>query len=416
MIRMGSVLAAALALAAAWPAWADFDAGRAAFDAGRFDEAVAEWRAAAESGDARAMLALGGLHARGLGAPQDYAAAHMWLDLAAGRGEAAAAEKRDALAARMTAEQVAAARDRAARWRPGGGVDAPPPASPAPAPLRGAAAEGEGAAAEWEGRVGETFRDCARCPEMVVVPPGNFAMGSPPSEEERSGGEGPVRRVSIPAPFAVGVHKVTRGEFSRLVSATGHAAGDSCWIRGDGDWEERSGRDWRSTGFSQTDDHPAVCVSWGDARAYAGWLSRSTGAHYRLLSEAEWEYAARAGTATRYHWGDDVGRGRANCDGCGSRWDNRSTAPVGSFAANAFGLHGVHGNAWEWTRDCWNAGYEGAPRDGRAWEGGDCSRRVIRAGSWNFAPGELRSANRFGYGARSRDFDLGFRVARTLAR
>lgn len=388
MIRIGNTLAAALALA--WPALADFDAGRAAFDAGRFDEAAAEWRAAAESGDARAMLALGGLHARGLGAPQDYVAAHMWLDLAAGRGEAAAAEKRDALAARMTAAQVAAARDRAARRRSGEpGADAR--------------------------RVGETFRDCAHCPEMTAVPPGSFAMGSPSSEEERGDGEGPVHRVSVPAPFAVGVHKVTRGEFSRFVSATGHATGDSCWIREDGDWEERDGRDWRNPGFSQTDDHPAVCVSWHDARAYAGWLSRETGANYRLLSEAEWEYAARAGTATRYHWGDDIGRGRANCDGCGSRWDNAGTAPVGSFAANAFGLHGVHGNVWEWTRDCWNADYEGAPRDGGAWEGGDCSRRVIRAGSWNFAPGELRSANRFGYGARSRDFDLGFRVARTLA-
>lgn len=396
MIRIGSALAAALALAAAAPARADFDAGRAAFDAGRFDEAVAEWRAAADSGDARAMLALGGLHARGLGAPQDYVAAHMWFDLAAGRGEAAAAEKRDALAGRMTGEQVAAARERAARWRPGG-----------------AAAGEEDIAAEWGGRVGETFRDCAHCPEMAVVPAGSFAMGSPPSEEERGGGEGPVRRVSVPAPFAVGVHEVTRGEFSRFVSATGRSTGDSCWVRGDGDWEERSGRGWRSPGFSQTDAHPAVCVSWDDARAFAGWLSRKTGANYRLLSEAEWEYAARAGTATRYGWGDDIGRGRANCDGCGSRWDNEGTAPVGSFAANAFGVHDVHGNVWEWTRDCWSEDYEGAPRDGSAREDGDCSRRVIRSGSWNFAPGELRSANRFGYGARSRDFDLGFRVART---
>ena len=174
-----------------------------------------------------------------------------------------------------------------------------------------------------------------------------------------------------------------------------YGKGNACRTYEGGEWKERSGRSWRNPGFSQTDGHPVVCVNWTDAKVYVGWLSGKTGEGYRLLSESEWEYVARAGTGTaRYWWGDEIGRNRANCDGCGSRWDNRQTAPVGSFSANGFGLYDVHGNVWEWVEDCRNESYAGAPTDGSAWESGDCSRRVLRGGSWGSGAGDLRSANR----------------------
>ena len=245
-------------------------------------------------------------------------------------------------------------------------------------------------------RIGETFRDCPHCPEMAVVPAGSFMMGSPPSEGGRFADEGPVHRVAFAAPFAVGAFEVTFAEWDACVSAGGcggYRPDDEGWGRG---------------------SRPVVNVSWDDAQSYVEWLSRSTGEDYRLLSESEWEYVARAGTSTRYWWGNDIGLARANCDGCGSQWDDRSTAPVGSFAANAFGLHDVHGNVWEWTGDCWNGRYEGAPSDGRAWEGGGCSNRVLRGGSWYSVPQLLRSALRYNNDAGLRYDSSGFRVARTL--
>ena len=160
---------------------------------------------------------------------------------------------------------------------------------------------------------------------------------------------------------------------------------------------------------------PVVNVNWNGAKAYVRWLSDKTGKQYRLLSEAEWEYAARGGTTTRYSWGDDIDRNRANCEGCGSRWDDKQTAPVGSFAANPFGLYDVHGNVWEWVEDCGNRSYAGAPSDGRAWTRGDCRRRVLRGGSWVDIPRYLRSAFRFGGRSGNRSSNWGFRVARTLA-
>ena len=238
-------------------------------------------------------------------------------------------------------------------------------------------------------------------------------MGSPPSEEGRDDDEGPVHHVTIPVRFAVGVYKVTFGEFGRFVSSTGRSMGNECRTYEGGEFKERSGRSWRSPGFSQTDLHPAVCVSWEDAQAYVAWLSGETGEAYRLLSEAEWEYVARAGTTTRYHWGDDIGRNLANCDGCGSRWDDKSTSPVGSFGANAFGLHDVHGNVREWVEDCWNDSYAGAPRDGSAWMSGDCSHHGLRGGSWWGYPQWIRAAYRSLYDSGIRD-NIGFRVARTV--
>ena len=237
--------------------------------------------------------------------------------------------------------------------------------------------------------VGEVFRDCPHCPEMVVVPSGSFMMGSPFSEEGRDSNEGPRHRVTIGSPFAVGVYEVTFNEWDACASAGG------CGSYRPGGW----GRGRR----------PVVNVSWDDARSYVRWLSRETGEAYRLLSESEWEYVARAGTVTRYWWGDNIGRNRANCGVCGSSWDNERTAPAGSFAANGFGLHDVHGNVWEWVQDCWSDSYAGTPSDGRAWEGGNCSGHVLRGGSWVTLP---RGRVRIGSG--SRGSDVGFRVARTF--
>ena len=158
-----------------------------------------------------------------------------------------------------------------------------------------------------------------------------------------------------------------------------------------------------------------VNVDWNQVQTYVMWLSEKTGKGYRLLSEAEWEYVARAGSGTRkYSWGNEIGRNRANCDGCGSRWDGKQTAPVGSFGANGFGLHDVHGNVWEWVEDCWNGTYAGAPADGSAWEEGGCNRRVVRGGSWGLAPRYIRSAYRFRFDTGGRGFSIGFRVARSL--
>ena len=272
---------------------------------------------------------------------------------------------------------------------------------------------------------GHKFRDCPECPEMVVVPEGSFMMGSPEGEADRDDDEDP-HRVTIARPFAVGVHEVTRGEFARFVEATGRSMGNACATYVDGGWEERSGRHWRNPGFSQTDAHPVVCVNWDDAKAYVRWLSGETGEEYRLLSESEWEYVARAGTRTARYWGEgesgqcryangadeasgDFDWGKVSCnDG------HAGTAPVGSFQANEYKLRDVLGNVWEWVEDCWNGSYAGAPTDGRAWESGDCGQRVLRGGSWFFHPGLLRSANR-GWGITGdRIDDVGFRIARTL--
>ena len=188
---------------------------------------------------------------------------------------------------------------------------------------------------------------------------------------------------------------------------------------------------WRTPGFNQADGHPVVCVSWEDAKAYVKWLSRETGERYRLLSESEWEYVARAGTGTSWYWGDGESGQCTHANGADRalkrrygdwKWTVAScddgrihTAPVGSYAANGFGLHDVLGNAWEWVEDCWHESYAGAPKDGRAWTGGgDCGRRVLRGGSWGFEPWFLRSAYRSRYSAGIRYSLAGFRVARTL--
>ena len=274
---------------------------------------------------------------------------------------------------------------------------------------------------------GTRFRDCSTCPEMVWLPTGEFTMGSPASEAGRGADEGPQRRVRIGYPLAVGVHEVTRGEFGRFVSSTGHAVGGSCWTFEDGKYEERPGRSWRSPGFSQGDDHPVVCVNWDDAQAYVRWLSRETGKGYRLPSEAEWEYAARGGTSTSRWWGHSADSGCGSANGADltakdrfSHWTVAScrdghvyTAPVGSYGANPFGLYDVLGNVFEWVGDCWNGSYAGAPSDGGTWTSGECGRRVVRGGSWGSSPRYVRAAYRSRSVTGGRNNRLGFRVART---
>ena len=233
----------------------------------------------------------------------------------------------------------------------------------------------------------EQFRDTPFSPEMIVIPAGSFMMGSPEKEPERFENEGPGHRVTIARRFAAGRDAVTRGEFAAFVEATGHTAeGAYKWTGRE--WKFDPKASWRDPGFPQDDDHPVVCVDWDDAMAYVEWLARITGKPYRLLTEAEWEYAARAGTTKPFWWGSAIAPDRANYDGSyvykggGSKGEHREgTVPVGSFAANPWGLYNVHGNVWEWCEDVWHDSYEGAPADGSAWTTGDSNRRVVRGGS-----------------------------------
>lgn len=232
-------------------------------------------------------------------------------------------------------------------------------------------------------------------PEMVVIPAGSFRMGCV-SGKYCGEDEKPVHEVKIDS-FAMSKYEVTFEEYDAFTDATGRERAD------DEDW----GRGRR----------PVINVSWRDAVAYTHWLSDQTGETYRLPSEAEWEYAARAGTETMYSWGDNIGYNRANCEVCGSRWDDEKTALVGSFEANRWGLYDMHGNVWEWVRDCWNENYEGAPTDGSAWMFGDCNRHVFRGGSWYDKPRGLRSASRATFlfqDATGRTNFLGFRVVRSF--
>ena len=617
-IRMAMLAAAFIS---ALPAWADYEAGQAARgDAGHLDEAVTRWRAAADAGDRRAMLALGQRYLQGLGVLQDYVEAHMWFNLAASRGEAAAVSERDALSEKMTPAQVAEAQALARAWLPGAqeGADAPSPAdalastsastaiattataapdtgppsdpdrpppraireaqdllgalgyAPGPAdgvwgqrslrayqsflrdaglpsaevltpealrvmrafakrrdvdataardasqgasrtnaPRRAAvrpdtlhrtaqagdvdglkaaleagvdvnardsrgwtalmhvvnkgytllveplldakadpnirAADGAtalfmaavhghseiiallmqaGADLSVRGPTGkaavdvalirgdpailkalgipqvrDVFRDCEDCPEMVVVPSGTFTMGSPKHEKYRNEDEGPQHRVTIAQPFAVGVYEVTFEEWDacrRSQGCTGNPD-DEGWGRG---------------------RRPVINVSWHDAQRYVRWLSEKTAHEYRLLSESEWEYAARAGTSGPYHTGSKLSINQANFDDeyhrQGSRYGER-TVPVGSFSANAFGVHNVHGNVWEWVQDCWHESYGGAPTDGSSWESGNCRIRVLRGGNFENTSSIARSAFRHKGPAGLRLYSLGFRVARTLS-
>ncbi len=270
---------------------------------------------------------------------------------------------------------------------------------------------------------GTTFRDCAEeCPEMVVVPSGSFDMGSDIMEApiwgvsaESIKRASPQHRVTITQPFALGRYEVTRADYAAFVKATGYVGGGSCHNRNPNrnpEWTNEIGKDWRDPGFMQTDQEPVVCVNWGDAQAYIKWLRKKTGKKYRLPTEAEWEYAARANTSTVYPWGNDIGKNKANCNGCGSEWDNKKTAPASSFAPNGFNLYDMAGNVWEWLADCYHLDYVGAPADGSEWQANNCHLRSARGGTWYYGPDFLRSANRGASDPDVRDFGVGFRVAR----
>jgi formylglycine-generating enzyme required for sulfatase activity len=265
----------------------------------------------------------------------------------------------------------------------------------------------------------DIFRECDGCPEMVVIPAGSFTMGSPGSEKERLDFEGPQHIVTIRTPFAVGKLHVTVEQYAAFVRDTGYEKSRSCR--------------WSNPGFAQDGSHPVVCVAWDDAKAYAAWLAKKTGKPYRLLSEAEWEFAARgrtsSGTYPRFWFGDDendlckygnfadqkynasskYGKTSASCDD-----GYEQTSPAGHFLPNAFGLYDMFGNAYQWVEDCWHKDYKGTPADGSAWTPAGCGTgRVVRGGSWWAGPAYVRAASRMAYTAEV--IHVGFRLARTLA-
>ena len=275
--------------------------------------------------------------------------------------------------------------------------------------------------AERERRL-RPFSACEECPEMVEVPAGRFTMGAPGSETDWRSNQGPVHEVTIPAPFAVSRFEVTVDEYRHFVEDTGRHTAGGCSVWAGSAWQRDRRKNWRSPGFTQTGKSPVVCVSWEDARAYVSWLSRKTDGSYRLLSEAEWEYAARAGTGTAFHTGDRITTDQANFDG-NYTYDGslkgvyrERAVEVGQFPANDFGLHDMHGNVSEWVEDCYHDTYAGAPADGSAWTSGNCSQRVLRGGSWLVKPRAVRAASRSRKSAEFRGFVFGFRVAGTVPR
>jgi len=271
---------------------------------------------------------------------------------------------------------------------------------------------------------GSTFKDCDVCPELVVIPAGSIRIGAP----FREGGddEWPIHNVVISQPFSIGKYEVTRLEFSTFVDSTDYETKHSCRFLAKVGWEE--GVSWITPGFAQTDRDPVVCVNWKDAKSYLKWLTKKTGRSYRLPSEAEWEYAARAGAVDRYYFGDSVSElcqyGNGVDASSNFKWQNKKcadgygarTAPVGSFLPNDFGLYDTIGNAWEWLEDCWNDSYYGAPNDGTSWITGECSMRGTRGGSWLNDPRFLRSAHRNSLYYTYRKYNTGFRVVRELVK
>lgn len=266
----------------------------------------------------------------------------------------------------------------------------PPVAAPAPPPTAAPAPpRPPPAAAPTPARGPEIIRDCPECGEMVAIRPGAFDMGSVAFDMEK-----PVHRVTIAKPFAIGRREVTFEEWDRCVTAGAckYRPDDRGWGRG---------------------ERPVINVSWDDAQVFVRWLTERTGRKYRLPSEAEWEYAARAGTSTSYWWGRDIGSRHANCRDCGSG-TTLQTVPGGTFDANPFGLYDTAGNAAEWVEDCWNENYRGAPQDGAAWLTGQCRQRVLRGGSFDSQSRYLRSMSRFRYDADVRYYANGFRVVREM--
>lgn len=246
-------------------------------------------------------------------------------------------------------------------------------------------------AEEPERYPGEYFHDCEGCPELVVVPPGKFMMGAKGIDKH----EIPVHQVTIAKTFAIGVFEVTFDEWAVCLKEKGckRWPDDHKWGRG---------------------RRPVINLYYSEILQYLDWISKKTGKTYRLPSEAEWEYAARGGTSTQYWWGDEVGRGHANCRGCGTHWSGRLSAPVGSLKPNPFGLYDTAGNVWDYVADCWNPTHLGAPADGSARTEGRCGERVTKGGSWYYFSKLSRPAYRYKNDVRIKSYNIGFRVLREL--
>lgn len=266
----------------------------------------------------------------------------------------------------------------------------PPPQPAQPAQSAQPAQPAQAAQAEQRtSAAGAEIRDCAHCPTLVSVPAGSFTMGSNSGDPS----EKPAHRVAIDKPFAIGKTEVTIEQWNACVAAN---ACPRLSVGGD------------------AGNLPARDLSWDDAQAYVKWLSAQTGQAYRLPTEAEWEFAARGGSASRHWWGDGMRAGMANCKECGEPWQQQAPAPVASFAPNAFGLHDMSGSVWEWVSDCWHGNYKNAPTDGRSWNESFCSAHVIRGGSWREGASYMPVTTRFHYDTSVRQSQNGFRVARDI--
>jgi len=278
---------------------------------------------------------------------------------------------------------------------------------------------------------GTAFKDCKDCPDMVVIPAGGYMMGSPDGEKGRSEIEGPQHKETIPRAFAMSKFEVTVGQYRQFVEATNRDAGSSCLYYRDetNKFEPKQGATYAAPGWDQGDDYPAVCLIYADAKAYAEWLSKATGQKYRLPSEAEWEYAARAGTKTARYWGDTSDQQCSYANGADQAYKKKipddpgfidcddgykNTAPVGTFKPNAFGLYDMLGNAFEYTQDCMNSGYDGSDHKGAAVGGGSCGKYVIRGASWGRPPNDVRSAKRVGMAPETRGVTNSIRLVREL--
>jgi formylglycine-generating enzyme required for sulfatase activity len=295
---------------------------------------------------------------------------------------------------------------------------------------------------------GKTFRDCPECPEMAVIPAGKFLMGTSIADYKRdlairppepmffqfltmlgllvdrnfAPAEIPQHQVTIPDDFAIGKYPVTIAEFLAFVREAGYAPEGNCLLFNGTKARISPNSSWMNSGFDQTALDPVVCMRVKDARAYVDWLNKKAGSGkgsasavlYRLPSEAEWEYAARAGTTTARWWGDLIGLGNANCDGCNGTHNPLRPTPVGTYPRNPFGLYDMLGNVWQIVNDCWNPNYDGAPQDGRPWLSGDCSKIVERGGSFNNDVWFARSASRLWHDTNTTTNASGFRVARKI--
>jgi formylglycine-generating enzyme len=305
-----------------------------------------------------------------------------------------------------------------------------PKTPPAPAPTASAPAPAPQVSAPVPApdQPGSVLQDCPTCPAMTVVPAGAFEQGAPQDERDASALEKPQHAVHIGYPFAISTTAVTVDEFRAFALASGRDL-EGCDIY-DGEWRRRASASWKEPGFAQTARHPAVCVSWNDAVAYAEWLSGNTKHHYRLPSASEWEYAARAGTAQARPWGSDPSGACANANVADRAAEQRYpgwsvfpcddgyvyTAPAGSFKANAFGLSDMLGNVLVWTKDCWQSDYNGAPSDGSARETGNCRERELRGGSWFSSPKVVKASYRNHFAPDYRTSSVGFRLVRDIDR